>query len=332
MRCLIDNHTFDPYWNLAAEEYLLDRGEVPFARLWRDRASVIVGRYQNAAAEVNGEYVREHGIPVVRRLTGGGAVFHDPGNINFTFVEEASRGEDTAAMFRRFTAPVISALRAIGVDAVLSGRNDLLVEGRKISGCAVCVRSGRVLQHGTLLFRSSVGELAAALNTRPEKFSDKAVKSNAARVTNMADHLPKAYSNMGVEEMMAYLGGCIARGEELPGGYSAEQVAGIDELCRRKYSTREWNFGMSPGYGWHNAGRISCGFVEVYLQVEGDVVRGCSVMGDYFFTRPTEEFCAAMVGVRHSYAEVLGVLKGLPVADYFGKDVTEELAELLCFG
>lgn len=330
MRCLIDNHTTDPYWNLAAEEYLLSHSEEPVLRLWRNASSVIVGRYQNAAAEVNGEYVREHSIPVVRRLTGGGAVFHDLGNINFTFVEKIQHHEDTSAMFSRFTAPVVSALRALGVEASLSGRNDLLVDGKKISGCAVCVHDGRVLQHGTLLFRASVDHLSAALNTRPEKFSDKAVKSNSARVTNVADLLPQAYKNMGVEEMMSYLGSYISSGENPSDGYTPQEIEGIDLLCRRRYSTREWNFGMSPKYGWHNAGRLSCGFVEVDLQVEGDVIMGCSVLGDYFFTRPTEEFCGAFIGVIHSYSEILALLKRMPVADFFGVDVTLELASLMC--
>ena len=147
MLCIVDSTT-DPYWNLAAEEYLLTALSEPVFRLWRNAPSVIVGRYQNAAAEINSEYVRTRGIPVVRRLTGGGAVFHDLGNVNYTFIDRKVEGEDTAAMFRRFTAPVISALRSLGVEASLEGRNDLVISGRKFSGNAVCVHGGRVLQHG----------------------------------------------------------------------------------------------------------------------------------------------------------------------------------------
>lgn len=178
MLCIVDSTT-DPYWNLAAEEYLLTSLSEPVFRLWRNAPSVIVGRYQNAAAEINSEYVRTRGIPVVRRLTGGGAVFHDLGNVNYTFIDRKVEGEDTAAMFRRFTAPVISALRSLGVEASLEGRNDLVISGRKFSGNAVCVHGGRVLQHGTLLFSASVADLSGALNTRPEKFIGKSVQSNA---------------------------------------------------------------------------------------------------------------------------------------------------------
>ena len=209
MLCIVDSVT-DPYWNLAAEEYLLTALTGPVFRLWRNSSSVIVGRYQNAAAEINSEYVRTRGIPVVRRLTGGGAVFHDLGNVNYTFIDRKVEGEDTAAMFRRFTAPVISALRSLGVEASLEGRNDLVISGRKFSGNAVCVHGDRVLQHGTLLFSASVADLSGALNTRPEKFIGKSVQSNRSRVTNISEHLPARHRSMSVEEFITYLQDHIA--------------------------------------------------------------------------------------------------------------------------
>ena len=144
----------DPYWNLAAEEYLLKEFQQPIFRLWRNQNAIIVGRYQNTLAEVDINYVKENSIKVVRRLTGGGAVFHDLGNLNFTFIEARIPGEDASAMFRRFTQPIIEALNNIGIKAYLEGRNDLLIEGRKFSGNAVCIHNNRILQHGTLLFNA----------------------------------------------------------------------------------------------------------------------------------------------------------------------------------
>ena len=183
MLCIVDSTT-DPYWNLAAEEYLLTSLSEPVFRLWRNAPSVIVGRYQNAAAEINSEYVRTRGIPVVRRLTGGGAVFHDLGNVNYTFIDRKVEGEDTAAMFRRFTAPVISALRSLGVEASLEGRNDLVISGRKFSGNAVCVHGGRVLQHGTLLFSASVADLSGRAPSTPARRNSSArACSPTARVS-----------------------------------------------------------------------------------------------------------------------------------------------------
>ena len=235
MLCIIDSTT-DPYWNLAAEELLLTGIDEPVFRLWRNAPSVIVGRYQNSAAEINTEYVQSHGIPVVRRMTGGGAVFHDLGNVNYTFIDKKIAGEDTASMFRRFTAPVISALRRLGVEASLQGRNDLVIGERKFSGNAVCVHGDRVLQHGCMLFSASVTDLSAALNTRPEKFTGKSVQSNRARVTNISEHLPEGKA-MSVEDFIAYLQDYIAG---RPGftlrGYLPQEKADIDRLREESIS------------------------------------------------------------------------------------------------
>ena len=187
----INDSCTDPYWNLAAEEYLLKSFSEPIFRLWRNESSIIIGQYQNAVAEIDTTYVKENGIKVVRRLTGGGAVFHDLGNLNYTFIEEKKQGEDAPAMFRRFTAPILDALNAIGVKAYLHGRNDLLIDERKFSGNAVCIHKNRTLQHGTLLFNASMNSLGAALKSRPEKFIGKAVQSNRSRVTNIHEHLPE---------------------------------------------------------------------------------------------------------------------------------------------
>ena len=175
-------------------------------------------------------------IPVVRRLTGGGAVFHDLGNINYTFIDKKIPDEDTGAMFRRFTAPIIEALKGLGINASLQGRNDLVIEDRKFSGNAVCVHGGRVLQHGTLLFSASVADLSAALNTRPEKFTGKSVQSNRARVTNISEHLTGTLRGMSAEDFLNYLqsriadsNGCITR------GYTQTETAGIDRLSESKY-------------------------------------------------------------------------------------------------
>lgn len=323
--CFTDTVT-DPYWNLAAEEYLLTGVERPVFRLWRNAPSVIVGRYQNALAEINSDYVRAHGIPVVRRLTGGGAVFHDLGNVNYTFIDRKVPGEDTAAMFRRFTAPVIEALRGLGVNASLQGRNDLVIDGRKFSGNAVCVHGDRVLQHGTLLFSASVADLSGALNTRPEKFIGKSVQSNRSRVTNISDHLP---SPMSVTEFLSYMQESMTGSTDMEvRNYTQEEKTEIDLLCRNKYSTWQWNFGSSPAYGLSRVHKFPSGLIEVSLDVSGGIIRSCSVRGDYFFTRPTEEVEQTMAEVPHKYEAVLEALSRLPLADYFGPVQAEELAAL----
>ena len=327
MLCFTDITT-DPYYNLAAEEFLFTGLQEPVFRLWRNSPSVIVGRYQNAAAEINAGYVESHGIPVVRRLTGGGAVFHDLGNVNYTFIDKKVPGDDTSAMFRRFTAPVLEALREIGVDASLQGRNDLVIDGRKFSGNAVCVQGDRVLQHGTLLFASSVTDLSAALNTRPEKFTGKGVQSNRARVTNISEHLPAGCS-MSVEDFILYLRdfvilrtGCVCR------DYTEDEKVSINALRKGKYALWDWNYGHSPRYGMNQTRRFPWGFVEVSLDVRGGVIRTCSIRGDYFFIRPTEEVEQAIAGLPHSYDAVKAILSTMPLSEYFGPVTAEELAGL----
>lgn len=305
----------DARWNLAAEEYLLHRFSEPVFRLWRNADSIIIGRHQNAYAEIDLEYVREHGIKVVRRMTGGGAVFHDLGNVNYSFFN--LRGQD-------FTEPVISALAALGLSAGKSGRNDILLDGRKISGTAAFRQGDRLLQHGTLLFSASMASLSKALRPRPEKFADKAVKSTVSRVTNISEHL--SYP-MSVEEFFdAIFRAVDPEGEEY--SYNAEDLKGIDALYREKYATEEWNFGKAPAYSLSKVKKFPAGLVELYLKVEEGRIADLQIAGDYFFTLPTEEFCRAMVGCTHEEKEIAGRLSGLAVGEYFSGITAEELALL----
>lgn len=333
MRYVFDTST-DPYFNLAAEEYLLTQVEEPVFRLWRNAASVIVGKNQNSLAEIDTEFVRERNIPVVRRLTGGGAVFHDLGNINYTFIEARRPGEDSAQMFQRFTQPVLSALQALGVNAVLQGRNDLLIDGRKFSGNAICVHRDRVLQHGTLLFNASIGDLAGALRTRPEKFVDKSVKSNVSRVTNIAEHLPEP---MSIDAFWTYLQQYFV-GEavwvqadscaSVQMGFTAQELEIIEQLRQEKYATDAWNFGKSPKYDFVQGKKFPCGWIEVRLNVQAGKIAGCKIQGDYFFVRPTEEVEAALTGLLHRYDDLYQALKKLPLNDYFGAVQAEDLMGL----
>ena len=323
MKFIVDSQT-DPYRNLAAEEYLLHNFEEPVFRLWRNAPCVVIGKNQNAMAEIDIDYTRANNITVVRRLSGGGAVFHDLGNVNFTFIETRRAGEDTSEMFRRFTAPIIDALRNLGVDARLEGRNDLTIGGRKFSGNALCVERGRVLQHGTLLFSASMSSLAGALKNRPEKYSDKAVKSNVSRVTNISSHLKEP---MDCLQFMEYLGGFIGR--DTPRyQYNNADLAAIETLAREKYSTDAWNFAASPRYTFSNSAKLGCGLVELSFDVAAGRITRIAIAGDFFFTRPIEEFCEKLVGCEHIKDKIAGRISTISPGDYFGKVSCEELTGL----
>lgn len=320
---IVDSQT-DPYRNLAAEEYLLRSFSEPVFRLWRNSPCVVIGKNQNALAEIDIDYVKAGGIKVVRRLSGGGAVFHDLGNVNFTFIETRLPGEDTSDMFRRFTAPILYALQALGVDARLTGRNDLVIGDRKFSGNALCVDRGRVLMHGTLLFSASMGSLAGALKNRAVKYSDKAVKSNVSRVTNISSHLKEP---MTVEEFIAFLARHIGR-DYPPYQYSEADLAAIEHLAVEKYATDGWNFAASPRYTFSGSAKLPCGVVEITFDVEKGLISRLGITGDFFFTKPIEEFCAGMAGCPHDKEKIAGRIAELHPDDYFGNTSPAQLAEL----
>lgn len=339
----INDSCTDPYWNLAAEEYLLKEFSQPIFRLWRNDSSIIIGQYQNALAEIDYNYIKEHNIKVVRRLTGGGAVFHDLGNLNFTFVEARRPEEDAPAMFRRFTAPILDALNNIGVKAYLEGRNDLLIDGRKFSGNAVCIHKERILQHGTLLFSASMNTLGAALKARPEKFIGKAVQSNRSRVTNISEHLANATASaqgiQDIETFKDYLAEYISSRYDsiTPYNYTPEDLAAIESLREGKYATQEWNFGKSPSYTFSKVSKLQGGIVEIYMDVAKGAISSISIMGDYFFSFPTEEFTGMLTGTPHTQEAITGKIleidhnikaagNPLGISAYFSNITPEEIA------
>ncbi len=335
MLYITDNNT-DPYWNLAAEEYLLKNFTQPIFRLWRNSSSIIIGQYQNAIAEIDMDYVKSNEIKVVRRLTGGGAVFHDLGNLNFTFIEPHTKSEEANAMFRRFTAPILEALNTLGVKAYLEGRNDLLIDGRKFSGNAMCISNKRVLQHGCMLFSTSMNNLAAALKSRPEKFIGKAVQSNVSRVTNISEHLR---TPMSIDEFQQYLGEYICKNCNLSGQngeitkitpytYTEADLEAIEKLKNEKYSLDSWNFGHSPAYSSHNIKKFPGGLLEFHFTVKKGSIDGLEIFGDYFFTKPTEEFTAAIIGTEHTEDALLAKLSEVNVSEYFSGVSKEELCEM----
>lgn len=326
MYYVIDKNT-DPWWNLAAEEYLFKNMDKPIFRLWQNDNAIIIGHHQNAYAEINTDYVRQRGIKVVRRLTGGGAVFHDLGNVNFTFIDNVSVSEDSASMFARFTLPVINALKDLGVNAYLEGRNDLLIDGRKFSGNAVARFKNRLLQHGTLLFSASMADLSNALASRPEKFTGKSVQSNRSRVTNISEHLEKPLT---IDEFIEHMHNFVA-GEGsgyIQYTYSDEDLRAISNLRETKYSLDSWNYGKSPAYTYSKVIKFPAGLLELYLQVNGGIIEDIKIYGDYFFNKDTSELEDIIRGCRHSYNAIKERVEKINLSDYFSNIEGEEFLSL----
>ncbi len=326
MYYIIDKNT-DPWWNLAAEEYLFKNMDKPIFRLWQNENAIIIGHHQNAFAEINTDYVRQKGIKVVRRLTGGGAVFHDLGNVNFTFIDNVSVNEDSASMFARFTLPVINALRELGVNAYLEGRNDLLIDGRKFSGNAVARFKNRLLQHGTLLFSASMADLSNALASRPEKFTGKSVQSNRSRVTNISEHLEKPLT---IDQFIEHIHNFVA-GEGsgyVQYTYSDEDIKAISNLRETKYSLDSWNYGKSPAYSYSKVLKFPAGLLEIYLQVNGGIIEEIKIYGDYFFNKDTYELEDIIRGCKHSHNAIKERVEKINLSDYFSNIEGEEFLSL----
>lgn len=240
----LETGSFDPCFNLAFEEFVLcNRTEGDYLLLWQNRNTVVVGRNQNTEEEINRPFVSRHRIHVVRRMTGGGAVYHDLGNLNYSLITDAPDAERIS--MERFTLPVVNALRGLGLDAEASGRNDILVSGRKVSGTAQRLYRDRILHHGTLLFDSDPEMIAGALCADPEKFRSKSTKSVRSRVGNIRSFLP---TDMTLEQFWGYLKSCLCENGFETGELDKQELNRIRNLKREKYDTWEWNYGKSPKY------------------------------------------------------------------------------------
>ena len=240
----LETHSTDPAYNLAFEETVLrNRQDRPYLLLWQNDNTIVVGQNQNTAAEIDPDFVEEHHIHVVRRTTGGGAVYHDMGNLNYSFITDVENAADMS--YQQFTRPVVEALQGLGLQAEASGRNDILVEGRKISGTAQRLLGKRMLFHGTLLFDSDPSMIAGALRADPAKFESKSTQSVRSRVGNIRSFLKK---DMDLPAFWQYLKDAFG-GEGLETGtLTAEELAAVQALKERKYDTWEWNYGKSPKY------------------------------------------------------------------------------------
>lgn len=310
---LINNTNTNAYFNLAMEEYFLKNTTEDIFMLWRNESAIIVGKNQNTLSEINYEYVKENNIKVVRRQSGGGAVFHDLGNINFTFI---SCNDNSFSDFKRFTMPIIDALENLNIHAEFSGRNDLLINNQKFSGNAQYNYKNKVMHHGTLLFSSEINDLSSALKVKPSKFQGKSVKSVKSRVTNISDHLKK---DMTVLEFKSYLMNFINSKDENNHFYelSEEDINEINKLVEEKYNTWQWNFGHSPKYALNNEIRYPGGNIEFSLNVEKGLINKIKFFGDFFGKKDVTYIEDLLKNVKHNEISIKTTLSSIDINDYF---------------
>lgn len=324
----IKNPSTDPYFNLAAEEYYLKNINEDIITLWTNDASVIIGKNQNAYAELNLDYIREKEIKVVRRLTGGGAVFHDPGNINFTFIKTVEKS-DKEINFEKFIIPVIEALANLGVRAELKGRNDIVIDGCKISGNAQCNYSAdgieKKLHHGTLLFDVNIADLSGSLNVDPEKIKSKNIKSVKSRVTNIKEHLPNP---MTTREFFGYLESFLMKRSGKVMELSESDKEQITKLTKEKYMNDSYTFGAKMEYSFNNKKIFNFGCVEAMFGVKDNRIENCRLMGDFFESADIAGLEEMINGTLHSYEEIKKVLQIAEVQKYIGNAGKDDILSL----
>lgn len=306
--------TLDPAFNLALEEVLfqtLPVGHPGYFLLWQNGPSVIVGRHQCTADEVNADFIRRENLPVVRRMTGGGAVYHDTGNLNFSFIEHATGREKVD--FRRYLEPVCAALADLGVQAEISGRNDVEAGGRKISGSGQMLRRGKVLHHGTLLIEVNFERLVEALNVDPEKMRSKGVASVRSRVGNISEFWQSG-SDIG-----ALIAALIRHCADGPGSVAETVMAEADRLADEKYRQWSWNYGAMPNFTERKRQRFDWGTVELRLDVKDGHIAACKILGDFFCNagEGIQELEQSLAGIPREPAQLEKALDQAHMARYF---------------
>ena len=319
----------DPRINLAIEEYLLKTMDVekdPFLLFYINEPSIIIGKNQNTAEEINTDYVDSNGIHVIRRLSGGGAVYHDLGNLNYSFITVDDG--DSFRNFRKFTEPVVKALQSLGVDAELSGRNDLMAEGRKVSGNAQFSTRGRMFSHGTLMFDTEVDAVVSALKVSKEKIESKGIKSIRSRVANISEFLQES---MTVTEFRNAILHSIFEGEANVRYYELmeEDWANIHELSKERYGNWDWNYGKSPKFNIKHSYRFPVGGIDVRLHVEKGIVQDANIYGDFFGVGDVSEIEQAIIGSKYERASLDEAIAGIDIPKLLGGITAEEFLKLI---
>ncbi len=326
----IDNKGItDPRINLAIEEYALKTMDVDkdsYFLFYINEPSIIIGKNQNTIEEINTDYVESNGIHVVRRLSGGGAVYHDLGNLNFSFLTKDDG--DSFRNFKKFTQPIVDALKEMGVDAELSGRNDILAGGRKISGNAQFSTKGRMFSHGTLMFDTEIDAVVSALKVRKDKIESKGIKSIRSRVANIMEFIeePISIDDFRLKLLHSIFGGA----EEVKTiELTEEDWANIHALSKERYANWEWNYGKSPAFNMSHSERFPVGGIDVRLQVKNGVIEDAHIYGDFFGVGDVADIEALLVGTTYEKSAITESLGDIDITTYLGGITKEQFLQLI---
>lgn len=326
----IDNKGItDPRINLAIEEYVLKNMDIEkddFLLFYINQPSIIIGKNQNTIEEINTDYVEENDVIVVRRLSGGGAVYHDLNNLNFSFLTKDDG--DSFHNYKKFTQPVVDALAKLGVNSELSGRNDILAEGKKVSGNAQYSTRGRMFSHGTLMFNLDIDAVVNSLKVKQDKIESKGIKSVRSRVANIIDFLPEKIT---VEQFRMEILKSIFGGEENIQYYelSEEDWANIHEISENRYQQWEWNYGKSPRFNIQKTKRFPSGSIDIRLEVNKGIIEEVTIFGDFFGVGDVEEIEQLLIGTKYDRTDIGEKLHDIDISKYFGGVTDEDFLHLI---
>ena len=302
MRCFISDSN-DPYFNLATEEYLLKNYSDDILMFYINESCIVIGKHQNLLSEINLPFTIENNIKLARRISGGGTVYQDSNNINFSFIQNTSNTE--RINFEIFTAPIINTLKSLGLNAYFSERHDILIDDKKISGNAMHVYRNRVLSHGTLLYNSDLNHLSLALKNRPEKYVDKSIKSVKSKVANINTYLNSDLSTLEFTQMLLK---AIMSDVDLNTNLNLEEIKNINRLSDEKFKSWEWTYGYSPPYNFRNTMNIINDEIEFTIEVNKGIIKNIEINCIGNNQNHYRNFFDSLIGIKHDYQSILRMM------------------------
>lgn len=323
----IINNSTDPWFNLALEEVLMKDKSIndDIVMLWQNDKSVIIGKHQNTVEEVNQQFADSNNIKIARRTTGGGAVYHDLGNLNYTFITNYYNKEEVD--FKKFAIPVVKALQSLGLNPELSGRNDILLDGKKISGTALACIGDRFMFHGTLLFDINIDMASKVLTVKADKIESKGIKSVKSRITNIKPYLQGSSISDFKEKIISSFE--QNSDDFIKRGINQSEIDRVYELYENKFSKSEWNYGYSPNCNFHKYTKQPCGGIDINLNIENGYVTECKIFGDFIGIRDICDVENTLKNKLYSINTIREEIVKLDLNQYFGIITTEQLMDCI---
>ncbi|MBL8006493.1 MAG: lipoate--protein ligase [Ignavibacteria bacterium] len=317
MRLINNKNITDPSVNLSIEEYCVRNLDMKddYLLFYINEPAVIIGKHQNTIEEINNEYIKNNNIHVIRRISGGGTVYHDLGNLNFSFMTKHS--QESIHNFKLFTEPVINVLRSMGVNAELNGRNDITVNERKISGNAQFTDTKSMFSHGTLLFDTDLDNVLKALNVRTDKIESKGIKSVRSRVANIKEFIEYELTIDEFKEKI--ISSVFGDSGEVPVyELSDGDWDKINELTGSKYKTWEWNYGRSPEFNVQKVKRFGFGQIDARIQVKDGLIQNIKFYGDFLGSGEISEVENILSGISYNENILKDTIEKIDLKNYFG--------------